>query len=445
MKHNTVLRQALESFGVDNATTCVTNDTCLSDDYSMATDDTPLMLTESGQAVEVIIQDGQQFMDAASSLEAIYFSLESMANDGVNANTAQFVDSAIKAAVRPLKVTPPMIASFESFDRRPVAATRLSMESVGEWMKQLWESFKHLLNKLWSTIQDFFKQLFDSNEKVRQYAHKLEIKAAAVKGSAQKKFITLTDKQTRAISTDHGVILPAELATMRDYVWFNHLAMSVSDGQIAKNQAEIAGIITTMIAEASADDLNKYVDVIAKIELPIPDLFNTKKTEEGKTVYWSPVLPGMIKFSLTVNPPVENESVGPQAAFNKAHDFAWSKFAIHTVGENVVAETHYPVMSLDQIRETCNNAIKAVEWMSDLKKNSERKDRELDYIVGRVVLTDRDVSVKSRIAIAAVVKTLSRSEMLRNQVMMKTAAELMMFVRTALHIAETSLAQYAEA
>ena len=382
---------------------------------------------------------------AAASLEAIATSFEGYMGMGIDPQAALFADHAVRSATAPLRVEPVLIASCESFERRPIVATRLSMEATDGWLNDLWKHFKELMDRLYSMLKTFFAKLFNSNERVRQYVHKLEAKAAAAKGSPHAKYISLTEQQTRAITTDIGLIMPDHLANLRDYVWFNKLAFEMTDGPSVKARNQIAEMLSEYIAAPTKEAAEKIGEQLPKIEMPVPDIFSDKKQEDGNTVFYSPMLPGMVKFKLVLQPSTGSATSDKfLTAVVEAQQFARTRFSVIKVDQSVTPAHQYPVMTPDQVKELCGSVIKALQWIDSLKAHVEKTEQQIGgRLVG--VIREHEGTLINKMLAAGIVKNLSRVEILRTQMATRTATELMNFVKNALHIAEMSLAQYGEA
>ena len=130
---------------------------------------------ESAQA------DSDTLADIADTLEA---SEETGGLDPVAAQVAEVAVESIYARLGVQRSKMPAMEAFGAKETR-VRATRIAVEEIRGTMKKIWDAIVAAFGKVLDWIKNFFRAIFDANEKLAQRADTLEKRANATKGTAK--------------------------------------------------------------------------------------------------------------------------------------------------------------------------------------------------------------------------------------------------------------------
>ena len=151
-----------------------------------------LETAEAGTEVTGTLDDIESASTDADSLGAIADTMEATEETGgmdpVAAQVAEVAVESICARLGVQRRRPYAMESFGDKSRR-VSATRYAVEEIKDVLKRIWDAVKAAFGKVKEFLKNFFKALFDSNEKLAQRADALLKKATAVKGSPKEKDI----------------------------------------------------------------------------------------------------------------------------------------------------------------------------------------------------------------------------------------------------------------
>lgn len=160
-----------------------------------------LEVTEAAGEVEQQEEAAEQLEEAAATMESIYQSLQaSLENGGMSADAAVYLNHAVTATLRSVGVRNTKLPSLESYGGATgrLTATKLSMESVADWLKSLWTAIKNAVIKAIAWVKDFFAKLFGGAEKLIKRVEELEKEAAKMKSEKPESKI-----QFRSVSKLH--------------------------------------------------------------------------------------------------------------------------------------------------------------------------------------------------------------------------------------------------
>ena len=182
---NKILSQALsmESAGAAEASNTASMENALQ--LESAT----LSIEEAGHQVEMAGYEHEELESAATSLEGICTAIEtSMESDeaGLTQSAAKGYSLAVQAVLGDALPNP--VASMESFggDTERRQATELSLESIQDTIKKIWEAIKRTVQKVISAVSDFFSKLFGGVEKAKKKAQELKGKVKDLKNASPK-------------------------------------------------------------------------------------------------------------------------------------------------------------------------------------------------------------------------------------------------------------------
>lgn len=128
-----------------------------------------------------------EMQEAAESLEKIYLAMESaQSNGGLTPEAAMFASIAVDNVVSKYGVSSEAIGiSLESFADNRSHATTVSMESVGDALKSLWETIVEKFQEMVKKIVDFYNKTLAAAPRIKRRADALRKKARATTGTAK--------------------------------------------------------------------------------------------------------------------------------------------------------------------------------------------------------------------------------------------------------------------
>ena len=150
-----------------------------------------LETAEAGAEVAGTLDDIESAQADSDSLGAIAETMEATEETGgLDPVAAEVAEVAVESICNRLGVARRKYAleSFGSKDKR-VAATRYAVEEIKDVLKRIWDAIVAAFGKVKEFLKNFFKALFDSNEKLAQRADALINKATNVNGTPKEKEI----------------------------------------------------------------------------------------------------------------------------------------------------------------------------------------------------------------------------------------------------------------
>ena len=151
-----------------------------------------LETAEAGAEVTGTLDDIESATGDADSLSAIADTMEATEETGgldpVAAQVAEVAVESICARLGVQRRRPYAMESFGDKNRR-VGATRYAVEEIKDVLKRVWDAIVAAFGKVKEFLKNFFKALFDSNEKLAQRADAIVNKATNAKGAPKEKEI----------------------------------------------------------------------------------------------------------------------------------------------------------------------------------------------------------------------------------------------------------------
>lgn len=142
-------------------------------DYETSTDEVDQTGGEIDEAEEAV----GELSDVADGLEAICNEMNASLRDGgLHPQAAKFMHIAVESYTGRLGYTQPLAAGLESFGGQTPRreATKISMESVKEFLSKVWEAIKAALAKIKTLLIKFLQQIMVACGHVEIRATKLE-------------------------------------------------------------------------------------------------------------------------------------------------------------------------------------------------------------------------------------------------------------------------------
>ena len=144
-----------------------------------------LEVEEAYQEVATVEQDLTDLEDIEGGLESVVESLEAaLEQGGLDATSAQFAHHAVGAYTERLGIeSADLLPGLESFggDSGRQSATTVSLESVGETLKKIWNAIKAAVEKAIKAVTDFFAKIFGGVSKIEGRIDALKKEVAEAK------------------------------------------------------------------------------------------------------------------------------------------------------------------------------------------------------------------------------------------------------------------------
>lgn len=270
----------------------------------VAVDDSDLNEALADQAeaegeVKEVEETHDQLKRAADSLESIALSMESALNDGgLHPQAAKFMQIAVESQLNAIGVEQPVIPSLESFGGMSarMRATQVSLEGIKETIAKVWEQIVAILKKLRDAAIAFFKRVFTSVGRLRDYLEALEKKLDATGDKTST--IELVVPAALANRLAIGEKLPRDLAGAIEDIVAVALDSTEFDKEVAeqlkKDHDAVVDAVATGDAEAAAKIMKNFVRM--------PKSFK-RETQEQKfgadvNTYLTAILPGNVRIGI---------------------------------------------------------------------------------------------------------------------------------------------------
>lgn len=269
-------------------------------------------------ADEVVARDTDvaELADAADNLETYRAVLEeSLEENGMDRAGAMAVQVGLDSTLDRIgtRISTPALESYGSASNR-IQATRLTIEAIGEKIKEIWEAIKAALAKAWEAVKKFFAAVFDSVERLRQSAQKVKAAAGSASG---------TPSANEVEAKGAGAKLNIQGAVSAD--WVNGVSNGLAGIQSNLTIMELTGEIYADISKAidsgditsgsktAADAIEGYMTSIASGSAAL-------KQFGGKTAAPGLKIPGVdtARVDLTLSPMLPGNAVFYVAVPKKA-------------------------------------------------------------------------------------------------------------------------------
>lgn len=144
-----------------------------------------LEVEEAYQVVSSVEQDLTDLADIEAGLESVVESLEAaLEQGGLDTTAAQFAHHAVGAYTERLGMeSSDLLPGLESFggDSGRQSATTVSVESIGDTLKKIWNAIKAAVEKAIKAVTDFFAKIFGGVSKIESRIDALKKEVAAIK------------------------------------------------------------------------------------------------------------------------------------------------------------------------------------------------------------------------------------------------------------------------
>lgn len=384
------------------------------------------LLDQAEAEQEVIDSDAavEEATEVAEALESLQTLLAAQSEDGLNTQGATFAHFAAESLYKRVGLMEghglPSLESFNTHSSR-VRATELSVESVGQKLKEFWAAIVQMLAKAKDAVINFLKKIVDANHRVTERANKLAAAAQKTSGNAKEGEIELGSlanklasggnvdlagglKTIEAVLADTQKFSEAESAQLMAH--YKSLSETVASGK-APEGAQIAAGVTNMPATAA------FKNAVEGRE-------GVKATDD---------LPGGVKFYVGM----EESALG-----NLKLNFAVSG---KIKGEAKASSTKIKTLSPSE----CQTLIKEVQnVLAAAKKASEWADgeaaRSKKTFVGLKV--GDEAGIKDQVILRSQMRAFQKAEAEQGKATSRVAAYAVEFSNNVLTAVQKSLAQY---
>lgn len=231
---------------------------------------------DASEAGESVVEDSEvieELDDAKAALEEICEDMRiSLQNGGMNPDMARMAKRYADRTLARVGMTSPMPSceAFGGFGDRFVA-TSVSLEAIGDRIKEIWEKIKAWFNSMWKNIRTYWQKVWDAAPKLKARAEALRQKADGLGGKvAQEKQIEVGADIVKKLYVDQGKLPDA--ATM------------------TKNMSAIGEMCKLLFGDYYGQSL-KFIDALAEkmASLPEPTAANIKAMGIGNGAMISPL------------------------------------------------------------------------------------------------------------------------------------------------------------
>ena len=165
---------------------------------------------EAAEAGESVVEDSEvieELDDAKAALEEICEDMRiSLQNGGMNPDMARMAKRYADRTLARVGMSNPIPSceAFGGFGDRFVA-TSVSMEGVGDAIKNIWEKIKTWFNNMWKNIRTYWQKVWDASPKLKARAEALRKKADDLGGkTATEKTVDVGSDLVKKLHNDSG-------------------------------------------------------------------------------------------------------------------------------------------------------------------------------------------------------------------------------------------------
>lgn len=341
-------------------------------------------VAEMNDAGEVVIDhetDVAELADATDNLEQYRAVLEgSLEENGMDAAGARAIQVGLDSTLSRVgtEINTPALESYGSASNR-IQATRLTIEAIGDKVKEIWEAIKRALANAWAALKKFFLSVFSAVERTRQQAEKVKAAASAATGTPTETSVEVKGAGTKLaingkvpttwVKTVSNVLTSAAAAVQKaDEIsgLYSSVAQSMAGGSVTEGMASASGAVKSYM-----DEITSVAQMFAKDGgMPAASSFKVPGVDSARSsVQLSAFLPGNAVFY--VASPKGSES-GPMSL---ADTVAASKAGFYQMGAKGEASDTFTVLKDAEIVQLADAIIDACNQL-DQRKDALAKTAE---------------------------------------------------------------------
>lgn len=325
----------------------------------------------------------EEMSEATDSLESIYLAMESaQANGGLTPEAAAFAAIGVDSIVRKYNATSEALGiSLESFGDNRVQATTVSMEGVGQAIKDLWDTIVKKFQAMIKKIADFYQKTIAAAPRIKRRAEALRKKARAEKGAPKAK--TMKTGLYGSLNIAGSVPSATQLQSAIK-VLHTDITTNASKTDITSKAASIfgsfvgAGVGSAGVANKMATEL-KFTGVSGnKLTGSSKGSVKVANSQSDVALELNRDLPGnKMFFKGTV------AGTPRSSAIDALRDF---RIGIYTDNDSVktdktaIRDKEWAVLSTAEIETLCDGVIKNMEAIISQKTQADKKVNDVKII-----------------------------------------------------------------
>lgn len=206
-------------------------------------------VAEGGEAIE-------EGMEAADQLEQVEEVVEQAVEEGEGLDpvAAEAIKLAVEAICARVGANPKAVyalyatENFQSTSSRK-ANTKIALEGVGEFLKDMWKKIKAALQRLWAKAKEFFDKHFSSLGRVKSALESMKAKVAASSGKAEKAYV---EEAPASMAEAFAGKTDVTVASVKGYI-AAHTAASKAVEELTSAGAEAAKLAADAVKQGKFD------------------------------------------------------------------------------------------------------------------------------------------------------------------------------------------------
>ena len=347
-----------------------------------------LAVDEASDDVAEEIEVGEDLQQAEETLEGIYGILRDAkeAGRGISQESAQFMQIAIESIKingKRLNMEMLDIPSCESFGRSSRAAdnTEISMERVGEVLKNIWEWIKTQVKKLVAKIKNWFQKVLGAAPRLKKRAEAIKKKADGTSGSSDESTVELSVHRQLHINKKN--VDPSDAKTaLTELSSIVKVALGKTDAMVKSVDASVDALATD-----DPDEIKGVLDTVVKtpgLSLPLKNTISGGKLLNAD------------RYDNDANGKSSNELFGGKAyvsfirgsgsAVNASElkkKLQSAKSGFDNVSKKAVdidSNADYKVLTTSDVSDLCDGVIDICDYITDYEKQWEDRQKAGDKI-----------------------------------------------------------------
>lgn len=330
--------------------------------------DTAAEVSDTDEAIDEAIEDSNTLEEVADVME------ETEQEGGADPVTARVAEVAVEAIYARLGMKRKPMASLEAFGDKAtrIEATRLSVESMRETVKKIWDAIVALFGRIKEAIVKFFKAIFVATERTSQRAKKLAAMLESINGAPKEETVTGGFVRTLATGTEFD-----KAATLKSVYELSKYAVELGKacGDVAKAESSLD--VVKMVNDASVFE-NYTNDVIANgkaLDEKATKLFGLV-ADEGS--YWADVTGGIQIGNGILAVRLPKDSIKGEAAL-KAFGKMQAR-VLSTGGEGPAKDAKAPALTKEEVTKLLKDVVDGMKTLEDSKSLVESMVKAMDGV-----------------------------------------------------------------
>lgn len=392
-------------------------------------------VVEAAREVDACNDDCAALDEVYTGLEAIAASLES--HGALSPQSAHFMYMAANSQLARVGLnmrTAPSLESFES-QTRARSATFLSMETIQEQIKALWEAIKKAFLAAKKAVIEFFTKLVSASEQLAKQAEQLAHAASKFSGAPKSDTVDLGPLA-------HKLAVGGKLDNLMGH--FADVSVLIEDmaqyeGASADDFALNAQVTLKVLRAKNADEVASAVNAFAQHDYKAPRAFQVTKTVEDGVEHTTKELPGGIVVGVkVVKPGAHLEGVEKmEALFN---GITVVSRQVHSAAEVQTAAKTASLSDIKLIAGGCASIAKEAGQLRDRLNATIAKIESEGEAVAKTVA--EQAGEEGGAKIKGLFRALNKGALATMHIPTKISANILTIARAYVGYAHKSLTQY---